>query len=520
MPATLLWFSGLETGSNNEFDNGPDGEVATAVVRSGAYALKFDNALHGQASVQIPGLSATMYARFYFRPAGPPLESSARIYAAGTSTGRFRLLYRTDGTLQWDYDGDGPFDIGANTLVVDSWNLIEIKQVRHASVGGMEVYLNSVLQFSTFTKDTTFGSSATQMRFFFGPSVNSMGSTPTYENGADTFLDDVAVGTGQHIGAGQCTLVGGKAGAPTYDAWTKVGDTTAALCWSAVPFSASKNCTHATSGGKQTMLTATLGAIAGSSVINGARMMAVAKVSSGFSTVKLLRRVAGADTVSATRSLGTTDAFIPNGVNSETFDVFVDTLANLNASEIGVEDSDSAVTTTVEDVWLMVDFAPGPPVVLTPLLPTHLEALQSVFSALPIPFEILGQALLNPAIPIPLDIVGWLGGQLPIPIEIWRGVYGTGGGLPVPVEVDGVPDGSLGVAFAVITAAYGPFRVSFDVYLIEENMGPLSVVFDVKEGIGADDAGLEIHFSALPEVLFRLRMDSDPQAPIVTWRLE
>jgi hypothetical protein len=513
MAPTLLWFSGLELGTVAEFNQSSSGVIETGIVRSGTYSIKFDNELHTAAVVQVPGLSATLFGRFQFYPTGAPLESNSRIYGAGVSTGRFRLYYTPAGKLLWNYNGTD-YDTGADSVVLNDWNRIEFKQVRDATVGGMEVYLNGVFQFSRFNVNTTTGSSATDMRFFVGPTNGSMGSTAGgFIDGADTYFDDIAIATGEYIGDGQCVVVGGQAGTPTYDAWAKSAGSDAYALWSDIPASATTYCSEATLNDQQTMLVANLGAVGGTATILGARVVAHAKTSAGSTTVKLLRRIAGADTLSAALILGTTSRLVPDGVNGETYDVFTDTPANLAAAEIGARDNDGAVTTTVNDVYLMIDFIPGPPVTLTLALPTPLEALGWVALALPTPLEALGQTLLELALGSPLEACGWIRVGVPLPVESWvafRRLWG------IPVEIDGEPAASLGVAFTVITPAYGPFMVTFDVFLLEEDMGALTVQFDV---LVVNDAGLVVTFFALPETLYNLRMQSALQAPHIEVRL-
>jgi hypothetical protein len=517
MPATLLWFSGLELGTTSEFNNSPDGALEASVVRSGAYAVKFDNELHSAASVQVPGLSAELYVRFYFRPAGAPLESAARIYGAGSSTAKFRLYYNTNGTLKWNYNGTD-YDSGANTVVVNDWNLIEIKQVRDAAVGGMELYLNGVLQFSNFTVATTSGSSATNMRFFFGPTWGSMGSAAgSYEDGADTFFDDIAIGTGAYVGAGQCVAVQGEAGAPTHDAWTKSSGSDAHALWSDTPYDSATYCSASVLDDKQTMRV-DLGAVGSSATINGARVMARARLEAGggYSSVKLLRRVGGADTATAALSVGEyADGLIPNGVNGEAYDVFTDTWANLDAAEIGAQDNNGSVVTRVHDVWLLVDYTPGPPSPLLLLPALSVETLGWVARRAALPVEALGVITRNLWLPAPVEALGWVAHRLPALVESWVLLRSR---LALPVEADGGEDDALAVLFQVLRAsgvagvAYDPLFVRFSTLAtFVEEMGALTVTFSAWR---ITEDALLVRFDAIDAEMVALATSGAVQAPV------
>jgi len=311
------------------------------------------------ARVTIAGLAgATVtYLRAYFKIAGNPSVVQS-IVALGTSTPKSFIFLNTNGTIGWAWNALSPSVSGADSVSLSAWNLLEVKFVRgSASDGGVEVYLNGALQFTDLTTTTTSGFGTAQLRLGLGD-VNSDGG------GQTIYWDDMAFGTGAYIGAGQSVAVQGKAGTPTYDAWTKNGDTTAALCWSETPFSNGKNCSDQTTTHQQTMLVndTTLNAAVGASdVINGAYVLAVVKCASGTPTVKLMRRVAGVDTTSGTRFMATTDGVIPRGLNGEAFDVFVDTRANLGGAEIGALANSATILETIEDMWLLVDYTPPPP---------------------------------------------------------------------------------------------------------------------------------------------------------------
>ena len=377
MPATLVWFSGCESGgpvagAGNEFSvlsNGGGGTPSfqTTTKRSGSYGLLTPH--DGYARIRIAySSSATTVLRFYYRVTSNPTNTVPIILAANTTASSargFRLWLTSGGKIGWDFNalgGGSPAGTGADSVSLSDWNLIEVKFVRDAAVGGMEIFLNGVQQVSDFTHSTTSGTSLTTMTVFFGNDLDQPG---TNQSGIDMWWDDLAFGTGStYIGAGQCLAFQGKAGAPTYDAWTKNGDTTAAACWSQTPWDSAKNCTDAVVADRQTMLlddSAVATGIASGSVINGAMLLCVAKiVTSG--NFKLTHRISGVDTDSATKALSTTDTMEPNGVNGDSMDVFTPSYSDLTSGtmEIGAV-ANSANQVTVEDMWLMVDFSPPAP---------------------------------------------------------------------------------------------------------------------------------------------------------------
>lgn len=396
MPATLVWFSGCETGGPSPNNNTGAGSEFSAIsnggavspsfvtspVRTGTYALITPH--DGYARIHIAYASnATTVLRFYYKVTSNPSATVPILLAANTTSASargWRLWLTTAGKIGWDFNalgGGSPAGTGADSVSLTDWNLIEVKFVRDATVGGMEIFLNGVQQVSSFATSTTTGTSLTTMTVFFGNDLDQPG---TNRSGIDMWWDDMAFGTGStYVGAGGSVAIQGKAGAPTYNAWTKNGGaTSAADAWSETPWSGTKNCSDSVVADRQTMLVddaAVSAKIAAGSVINGAMVLAVAKiVTSG--NFKLTHRISGVDTDSATKVLSTTDTMEPNGVNGDSMDVFTPAYSDLTSGtmEIGAV-SNSTNTATVEDVWLLVDFIPPQPpgtgaVVITGQTPT------------------------------------------------------------------------------------------------------------------------------------------------------
>lgn len=388
----LVWFSGCETGgpvggNGSEFSalsNGGGGtpSFATSPVRTGTYSLLTPH--DGYARIHIAySSSATTVLRLYFRVTSNPTNTVPIILCANSTSASargWRMWLTSAGKIGWDFNalgGGSPAGTGADSVSLTDWNLLEVKLTRDATVGGMEIVLNGVQQVSDFTHSTTSGTSLTTMTVFFGNDLDQPG---TNQSGISINWDDMAFATGStYIGPGGCIAVQGKAGTPTYNAWTKNGGaTSAADAWSETPWSGTKNCSDNVVSDRQTMLVddaAVVSKIASGSTINGAMVLCVAKiVTSG--NFKITHRISGVDTDSATKALSTVDTMEPNGVNGDSMDVFTPSYADLTSGtmEIGAV-ANSTNVATVEDVWLMVDFTPPPPpqtgsVVITGYAPT------------------------------------------------------------------------------------------------------------------------------------------------------
>ncbi len=506
MSATLLWFSGAETGGVSEFPDVNTGcSIVASPVRSGTYALSTPTTR--RAIVAITGLGSSTYLRCYFKIGANPSAAQVIVGLGTTTTDKFQVWLNTDGTVGWSFGTfpAGPTASGAGVVSLSAWNKLEVHYLRDATVGGMDIYLNDALQTSDFTIATTSGTSATTMKLQFG-------DVEGIDGGQTIYWDDMAFGTGGYIGTGQSLAVQGKAGAVTYDAWTKSSGATAHPLWSETPYGAANNCHSVVSGDQQTMLAAPTGLAAGATV-NGAFLLAVASCASSFSTVKLMRRVGVTDTISGTKSTSTVAGVVPRGVNAESMDVFVDTVANMDAMEIGAQANDSSIANTVDDIWLLVDYVPAPPVTITILTAPPLEALGWTAYRLPTPMEARGQALLEFGATAPLEARGWAKLAVPLSVESWLALRNR---ITLAFEIIGGPPDALVVEFRVAAPTFDPLRVLFSVRESGEVMGALDVTFDVLE---ACDAGLEVTFFVLQEALFNLRMHETLVAPHVEVRL-
>lgn len=493
MAATLLWFSGAETGSIKEFPDGPQtvgaggGSIVTTPVRTGVYALETLSMKDARVDVAGIGGASTTFLRCYFKIAANPSPAQP-IIGLGTTTGRFWVWLNTNGTVGWEFASSpvGPTASGATAVSLTDWNLLEVKYVRSATVGGMEIFLNAVLQVSSFATSTTTGTSTSKMRISLGD--------PSSDGGGQTiWWDDLAYATTDYIGTGQSIAVQGKAGTPTYDTWTKNGDATAALCWSETPFSTAKNCSSGVLNDKQTMLTAALSAIDAGSTINGCLIGAVAKCASSFSSVKRMRRIGGVDTIGAANSTSTVDGWIPRGVNSEPYEVFVATLADLNASEIGAQANSGTIVNTIEDLWLLVDYTPGPPAALSRNGVLPVDVLQVVRVDRVIPEENSGLVTLRRNAMLPVEWETLLSRHGMIPIE-WPPHRLSRDGF-LPVELSGEPPGQLLLQWNILNKLNVPLLLQWTILREVLNQG-LTLQFSVSQSMPS----LQLRWRILPPI--------------------
>jgi hypothetical protein len=476
VPHTPVWHSGAESGSTLEFTGGvSDGgggapTCDSGTKRSGNYSLKTPH--DGLAKVRITGIAATVFSRIYFKAAAHPTNGVV-IAGWGTSSilPRVNIFLNADGTVGWANGSlpSSPTVSGSSVISTSDWNRLDIKFVRDAAVGGVEVYLNGVLQFTDLNQSTTSGTSASAMYWYFG---NDLSQPGTNQSGIDIFFDDMAVGTVAYIEEGHVYGFQGKAGTPTYNAWTKNGDTTAALCWSETPPSATKNCTSVINAQNQTMLVddAAIDAVLPvGSTIHAVMVVGIGKAGAGTPGAHTIYRVGGVDTLGANSTFSTPDQWFPNGVNGDPLQAFVDTLANLEASEIGAQSSTSGNTVQVEDMWLMVDATPS--VRITPgtgsLSITGQQADQTNTMS---PNIRPGSGSLT--------LVGQPAHQRPF--DVPAGALALTGYAPgVRITL------GLRVAFDIITPVRSPLTVMFDVQDPPEGFAdPLTVSFDIAEANG------------------------------------
>lgn len=349
MVQSVAYATGFETGDASEVNAVEAGtaSVQTAVVRTGGYALKATGGSPLAVFNFIGGLSASSaIARVYFQISAAP-EADTQVLIIDFDNGGTNLVYLwlDTNSILHIVDSAAVDTAGTTVLSVNTWYRIEFSYV---AVGAMKCLLNGATEISA----TDSGAGITIVRFRArGDSV------------ADCYWDDMRLDTGgtTAIGAGQTIARQGIAGTPTYNAWTKNGAATAALCLSDTPFSTATNISDLVLNDAQTMLvdkfstdpgravegTQVIGA---SDTINAVWVCMIAKTAVAGNIV-IRRRVGGADT-DETVALTTSDAYYRGSY-------FTDTPANLDAYEIGVKNALVATTETVEDMWMMVDYTPA-----------------------------------------------------------------------------------------------------------------------------------------------------------------
>lgn len=350
----VVWFAGAETGDIKEFGltSGTAPTAVTTPKRTGAYAYK----LHGTSTesrlAQTLANLTSAYSRMYLyvdvttNPSPASLAHATIAYECATDEFSLRSTISTAGVFQLQLNSALLGNIGsAFTLVNKQWYLIEMKVIISATVGIMEWKLDGVVK-------------ATQSSLNTGTNpINQFRVRSLIDNTGvmDLYFDDLAVSDSDYLGSGGSVARQGKAGTPTYDAFTKNGAATAALCWSDTPFSTATNCTDSTAADAQTMLTESFAVqqsghgceiLNDSQTVNACKAAVVAKIAVG-SNHSIRRRLNGADTDTA-KTLTTTDAYYDDGI-------WTDTLANLNSAEIGMLHGADANLLTVEDAWLIVD---------------------------------------------------------------------------------------------------------------------------------------------------------------------
>lgn len=351
MVQSVAFFTGFETGDGSELAAAltAASSIQSTTVRTGGYALKLDTSSPGATQKIRGSLGVTqIVVRVYIRVDATNSTSIGQFWqpadAAGT-TGAVIFLSNAGAHLSAQTAG-GSIVTGTKTIVVNRWYRLD---VLYNSINGgiFKVYVDGVLDIST-TETTGF-------------TIDQY--SVVSETNFNMFFDDLRIDTGglNIIGAGQCIARQGIAGTPTYDAWTKNGAATAALCWSDTPFSAATNCSDGTQNDAQTMVVDKFStnpgrAVEGTQVINGGDTINAVKVAMIAKTavagnIDIRRRVGGVNT-DTTVALTTADLFYATGI-------FTDTPANLDAYEIGVKNDLVATIETVEDMWMMVDYTPA-----------------------------------------------------------------------------------------------------------------------------------------------------------------
>lgn len=346
---TIGYICGFETGDGSEILTlGAGVTVQSTTVRTGNYALKAVAA----SSTFTQSLSATQSViRYYIQFSGSVLFAVLGRERSSTPANRLQLLTTAGPHFQVN-DAAATLGLVAATgtliPVIGQWYRVEV--VLDLAAGGIvQVWVNGVLDINT---THTSNVSAT-------PTIGytCVGNAASNE----VYFDDIRIDTGTLTppGAGQIIARQGVAGTPTYDAWTKNGAATAALCWSDTPFSTATSCSNAVAAAAQTMLVAPFSStqsghgtqtVGTTDTINAAKTALIAKEASA-GTPSIRRRVAAANT-DTSFSATTSDKYFDDGI-------WTTTTANLDTLEAGCVHASGTILTTVEDVWVIVDYTPS-----------------------------------------------------------------------------------------------------------------------------------------------------------------
>lgn len=361
----VKYFTGFETGDASELQAGVGAghSVQSTLKRTGGYAFKssptapvIDNLVIGL------NLSTVIVRRYLYidhkiTSGGVTKEAPIDIFAtSGGSNIAYTdlILDGADNYLLYVVNAVTSTTLGSGFAVTaGQWYRLEFKCVISATVGVLELIVDGVSAVSASAQNTG------------ATNVDRVAIACYFTDGtvhADLYTDDVLIESASYPGAGACLAFQGKAGAPTYNAFTKTSSQTAAQVWSETPASATNEAHSTAQNQAQTMLvasTANGGATIGASdTINGAQAMIMAKLLAGnnLRSYAVRRRTGGADTDTDISSLLTSSDQLFKAP------IFSPSVSDLSTAEIGATRGATTANSKelqVEDAWLMVDYTPA-----------------------------------------------------------------------------------------------------------------------------------------------------------------
>lgn len=379
--AGVLFFSGYETGDFKEWgvtQGAP--AVDTVQVTRGGYSFKSAPSTNSDAFASLGVSATTVYSRFnfysnavntnaagqaiqlvFFETAGAAIVATVQVLAGANSTGTLNMQI-LNGSTQI-----GPsYPISAN-----AWHDIETKLVISATVGIMELKIDGSVVASGSnlnTGSTAITQASVGFNFATGPFTGN------------SWIDDVTFRNDQYPGPGYTIARQGAVGTPTFTGWTCTALAGGVYQdWSETPFSATNNCSSATStvGVVQTMLMGSFGAsgsgtegtgtISSSDTINAAKTGLVGKITAGGSTNSIaVRQYVGGSATDSNCTNSATDAFCGGAIWSPTFANLTDGTTELGAVDNNIITAGGTKTAQVEDEWEIVDSQPAPTATPTP----------------------------------------------------------------------------------------------------------------------------------------------------------
>jgi len=363
---SVYFMTGLEEGGDATNVTGPfigatsgSATIDAVIRRTGTYSIQIASGGFRQYKDTCGTTRDTLFLRGYAYMAAYP-SSDTTIWETRTSAAAIinQLWITTTGTLAFAYNNGAYVATSTGFFIPGQWNLIETKLVRSATVGGMELKLNGVTEFTSFGTNT---GAVTQCQLTYGP----------YQGGGQAInFDDILVLTGSYPGPGQIIARQGTPGTPSHTGvWTLTGGTIDVV-WSDTPFNPATNAAISTSlsGQRQSMLVAPFSSVQaghGSEVIRtGDTINAALGVYIMKSTASLNLPITlnGIDRqVSSQRdcsSACTADTWNTGSYNDS--NGYSITPAHLDSAEVGGSTQNAgAATYQIEDAWLMVDYTPG-----------------------------------------------------------------------------------------------------------------------------------------------------------------
>lgn len=359
--AAIFYLNGYEVGTHyaSEYAAGTGGGtpvVDNTHVRSGAYSLKLPTTSDFVAVVGVGG-TETWLRLGIWRDACPAADGMTWGVADSTNTTGILVGIDTACKIFWKYTpGGAKVATSTHAISTGAWNLVEIHAVRSLTVGGAEVKLNGVTEFTSFGTNTN---SITFNRWILGTATGGM------------WIDDVCMSNSAYCGDGHIIARQGTSGTPTYNTWTKNSCTGGTIdgCWSDTPASATSNATT-TSAQKQTMKVARFSAtqtghgsevIRTNATINGVVVYSLGKKLSGTTAVGNQITIIGGVETESSGQIGTSTSDIIDMGNSTGFQhIWSATAAQLDTMEVGVDATTvTSATLQIEDMWVYVDYLGG-----------------------------------------------------------------------------------------------------------------------------------------------------------------
>jgi hypothetical protein len=357
--ATVLYFSGFETGSALEHVNGiacAGCGPQTTIVRSGKYAwqnVNVGNSTHMQ-NLSTTTASARVYAYFtsYSTLSAKPVTQFGA--AGSTIVLDVQLQLASPGTLALGTSGGFTAVNGSTVVTLNRWHRIDI--ALDSAAGGIgRVWLNGNLEIDTTHTGAT------------GPITTFR--TNNVLSGTSAYFDDILIQDGtSRPPDGRVIGRGGVSTTPTDNAWTKSSGSTIDTVWNQSPFvvTISANSGSIATSNAQTMFTQSLtvengtygpGHLSSDVTVNACKTGVIgntSNVGSGGTAGSVRRRLSGVATDTAYFNFSTTTRWQEGAV-------FTDTLSNLNLLEYGAVKAATgvALTHTVYTAWIMCDYTEG-----------------------------------------------------------------------------------------------------------------------------------------------------------------